>query len=143
MVEITVDYLGELRCKATHGPSGATLLTDAPTDNQGMGQSFSPTDLVATAMGTCALTIMGIAARGRGIDLSGATVRVQKEMVAQPTRRIGRLTVEFTIPAELTDEQKGVLKRAALTCPVHKSVLPEIEIPITFKWGKAQQVEKL
>ena len=135
MVQIDISYEGSLRCNAVHGPSQNTLTTDAPKDNHGKGESFSPTDLVATALGSCMLTIMGIAAQKHQIDLSGATVSVQKEMVAQPTRRIGQLTVHFKIPAKLTPEQKQMLENAAHTCPVHKSLHPDIKIPVTFEWG--------
>ena len=134
MVEITVAYEGSLRCAATHGPSGTTIYTDAPKDNHGKGESFSPTDLVATALGSCMMTIMGIAAQKHQIDLSGATVTVQKEMITQPVRRIGRLPVHFKLPVRMTAEQKQMLENAARTCPVHKSVHPDIEIPLTFKW---------
>ena len=98
MVNIQIEYQGDLRCKATHGPSGSELSTDAPKDNQGRGESFSPTDLVATALGTCMLTIMGIAARTFNIDISGATATVEKEMTATLPRRIERLTVTIQVP---------------------------------------------
>ncbi len=135
MVQVDIRYLGDLRCEAAHEPSGIHLITDAPKDNQGQGASFSPTDLVATALGSCMLTIMGIVARRDQIDLSGTTVQVIKEMVAQPTRRIGRLTVSIHVPRELTAEQQKKLETAAHTCPVHKSLHPDIETPITFRYG--------
>ena len=135
MVEIQIAYQGELRCSATHVESGTTINTDAPKDNMGKGESFSPTDLVATALGTCMLTIMGIAANRMEIDLSGTRVVVQKEMATAPIRRIGKLTVEFYVPVELDDEQKEKLKNAAMTCPVHKSMHPDVQMPITFNWA--------
>jgi putative redox protein len=135
MVEIQIAYQGKLRCSATHVDSGATLLTDAPKDNMGNGESFSPTDLVATALGTCMLTTMGIAAQRMEIDLSGTTVKVTKEMVLAPTRRIARLSVTFHVPMSLTPEQRQKLENAAMTCPVHKSLRPEVEIPVSFKWN--------
>src|SRR5271169_1803564 len=98
MVNIQIEYQGDLHCKATHGPSGAELSTDAPRDNQGRGESFSPTDLVATALGTCMITVMGIAARKLNIDVSGVTATVEKEMTAAPPRRIERLTVRIHVP---------------------------------------------
>jgi putative redox protein len=134
MVEIQIAYQGKLRCSATHVDSGATLLTDAPKDNMGNGQSFSPTDLVATALGTCMLTVMGIAAQRMEIDLIGTTVKVTKEMVLAPIRRIGRLSVTFQMPRGLTPDQRKKLEDAAMTCPVHKSLRPEVEIPVSFKW---------
>jgi putative redox protein len=135
MVEVNIIYEGSLRCVATHGPSGITLATDAPTDNMGKGESFSPTDLVGVALGTCMLTIMGIAAQKMNVDLRGTKVRVLKEMSASPPRRIGKLTVEFNIPTVLTPEQQEKLKNAAMTCPVHKSLHPDVQIPITFHFA--------
>jgi putative redox protein len=136
MVEIKIAYEGHLRCKATHGPSEQTLLTDAPTDNMGKGEFFSPTDLVATALGTCMLTIMGIVANKHTIDMTGATAKVIKEMASAPARRIGTLTVVICVPTVLTNEQKRILENAALACPVHKSISHEISIPVEFRWGK-------
>src|SRR5271167_2297796 len=122
MVAIQIEYQGDLHCQAVHGPSGTILTTDAPKDNHGRGESFSPTDLVATALGTCMLTIMGIVAERDGLDLNGTIVTVAKEMVMSPVRRIGRLTVDIHVPAELREEDQKRLKTAALTCPVHKSL---------------------
>ncbi len=135
MVEIGISYDGNLRCTATHGPSATTLTTDAPKDNQGNGEAFSPTDLLATALGSCILTTMAIAARQRGIEVSGAQVLVQKEMVAQPARRIGRLSVELNIPHALPEEQRAALEWAANSCPVHRSIHPDVEMILTFRWG--------
>src|SRR5205085_5650193 len=104
MVEINVTYQGQLRTSATHGPSGNTLITDAPKDNMGKGEAFSPTDLVATALATCILTTMGIVAQRNNIDMAGATARVTKEMVTSPIRRIGRLAVTIRMPMRLSDE---------------------------------------
>jgi putative redox protein len=134
MVEIKIAYQGHLHCEATHGPSGKTLATDAPKDNHGKGETFSPTDLVATALGSCMLTVMGIVAQRHNIALEGATARVTKEMAASPARRIGRLTVAIHVPGSLTEEQRKLLENAAHTCPVHKSLHPDIEIPVTFHW---------
>jgi putative redox protein len=133
---ITVKYEGDLLCNATHGPSGATLRTDAPKDNEGQGRFFSPTDLVGTALGTCMMAIMGIVARRNGIRMEGATARVEKTMSANP-RRIGRLTVEITMPGLYTAEQKQKLEAAARSCPVHASLHPGIESPITFLYPDA------
>src|SRR5580658_1835980 len=135
MVEIQIAYQGKLRCSATHVDSGKTLITDAPKDNMGNGESFSPTDLVATALGTCMLTVMGINAQRMEIDLSGTTVTVTKEMVLAPTRRIGRLSVTVWVPLPLTQEQRQKLENAATTCPVFKSLHPDVEIPVSFKWN--------
>lgn len=135
MVNIQVEYQGDLHCKATHGPSGAELNTDAPKDNQGRGESFSPTDLVATALGTCMLTIMGIAARTLGIDIAGATASVDKEMTATLPRMIQRLTVRIHVPHAPSPVDREKLERAAHACPVHKSLHPDVQIPIEFTWG--------
>lgn len=135
MVTIDIEYQGELHCEAVHGPSGTRLATDAPKDNMGKGESFSPTDLVATALGTCMMTLMGIAARSLNVDLKGTRVIVQKEMVTTPMRRIGKLGVKIVVPATLTEEQKQKLERAAMTCPVHKSLHPDIQMPVEFVWA--------
>jgi putative redox protein len=133
MVTITARYEGDLCCTAVHGPSHASLHTDAPKDNEGLGRYFSPTDLVATALGTCILTTMGIVARRHGIDLTGASVRVEKHMHSSP-RRIGRLPVELSLPGTFDPEQKRLLEAAAHACPVHKSLHPDIDARITFRW---------
>ncbi len=135
MVEINIVYQGELRCEAVHGPSGTRLITDAPKDNHGKGESFSPSDLLATALGTCILTIMDLAARTMKVDLRGTKVTVQKEMVAQPVRRIAKLAVTVDVPVKLDEEQKQKLIKAANTCPVHESLHPDIQKPVEFRWG--------
>lgn len=133
MVAINIEYQGDLHCRATHGPSGAQLITDAPIDNMGRGESFSPTDLVATALGTCILTVMGTKAQSMGIDLAGSTVTVEKEMASQP-RRISRLATNVHIPHQIADRDKKVLEATAFTCPVHKSMSHDVDMPISFKW---------
>lgn len=134
-VEVTIAYQGELRCEAVHGPSGVRLHTDAPVDNHGRGESFSPTDLVATALGACVLTILGIQAEKHGLDLSGARVTVEKHMSADLPRRIARLPVRVSVPLDFDERVRTVLERAAHTCPVHQSLHPEIDKPIRFLWG--------
>jgi len=136
MVSIKLEYEGDLHCKATHGPSGTALATDAPTDNQGRGESFSPTDLVATALGSCMLTVMGIQARTLGIDISGTTATVTKEMTTAPPRRIQRLTVTIHVPRPVSADNRIKLERAAHTCPVHQSLHPDVEKPIAFTWDE-------
>lgn len=137
-VEINIVYEGQLHCAATHGPSGATLATDAPVDNHGRGESFSPTDLVATALGACVMTIMGIVAERHQIDLTGTRIRVRKEMIQQPVRRIGRLPVTVTIPGDKAAQVAAVdrtkIETAARHCPVHQSLHPDIDSPIEFEW---------
>jgi putative redox protein len=134
-VEIDIVYQGELRCQATHGPSKNTVITDAPVDNGGQGAAFSPTDLVATATGTCMLTIMGLVARRSRLDLNGTRVHVVKEMTADPVRRIGTLTVKITLPAGRTfsAEDRAKLERAAMTCPVKQSLHPDVKVSVEFQ----------
>ncbi len=135
MVSIQLEYEGDLHCRAVHGPSGTTLGTDAPKDNQGRGESFSPTDLVATALGSCMLTVMGILARTLALDITGATATVEKEMTTAAPRRIAALPVRIHVPQQLSAEDRQKLERAAHTCPVHKSLHPDISSPIEFTWG--------
>jgi putative redox protein len=135
MVAIQFEYQGNLHCNAVHGPSGTALDTDAPKDNQGRGESFSPTDLVATALGTCMLTVMGIMARTLNIDIAGTTATVEKEMTTNPPRRIQKLAVRIHIPHSISADDRAKLERAAHTCPVHKSLHPDVETPIEFSWG--------
>jgi len=134
MVDIYATYTGELRCTALHGPSGSTLVTDAPVDNMGKGQAFSPTDLVGTALGTCLLTTMGIVAQRSGYPFEEAKVHVVKEMTSSPPRRIAKLTVHIEMPAGLSTEARGKLEHAAYACPVHRSLHPDVEAPIDFTY---------
>ena len=126
-------YEGQLRCQASHGPSGTRLETDAPIDNQGKGERFSPTDLVATALSTCMLTIMGIVAERHGWSLEGVTARVEKTMSSETPRRIAQLTVWVELPAGLEPQQRALLQRAAETCPVKVSL--EGAIPMELHWS--------
>ncbi len=132
MVKTTMIYEGDLHCKLTHGPSGAVIVTDAPKDNQGKGEAFSPTDLVAAALGSCMLTVMGITSRGHGINMTGATAEVEKEMVTTPIRRIGKISVKIQMPAGINIEKRGLLEKAAHSCPVHKSLSHDVELPINI-----------
>jgi putative redox protein len=135
MVTVTIAYEGDLHCKAVHGPSNTALTTDAPADNQGKGESFSPTDLVATALGSCILTIMGIKAQSMGIDIRGTTATVEKEMAAAPVRRIQKLAAHVHVPHDIAADDQKRLERAAGACPVHQSLHPDIDAPISFEWG--------
>lgn len=136
MVEIKVAYLGELRCSASHGPSGMQLMTDAPLDNKGKGEAFSPTDLVATALGTCMLTTMGIRTHGRELPLSGATASVKKHMTKEPPRRIETLEVAIRFPRgrEIAPADRELLENIAHTCPVRLSLLGALQVPVAFAW---------
>lgn len=133
-VEIAIAYEGQLYCGAVHGPSGAQLRTTAPVDNGGTGDQFSPTDLVATALGTCMLTIMGIVARRTGLELTGTKVKVVKEMTAVPVRRIGRLAVTITVPPglALSEKDRADLEKAANLCPVKQSLHPDVVVDTEF-----------
>ena len=133
MVKISIQYTGDLHCEAVHGPSKSVLQTDAPVDNQGRGESFSPTDLVATALGTCMATIMGILAKRRNVALEGMRIDVTKEMTQSGPRKIARLATEIWMPAGL--EKDTAFETAALSCPVHQSLHPDVEKPITFHWN--------
>ena len=128
-------YIGSLRTEATHLKSNTTIVTDAPVDNQGKGESFSPTDLVATAAGSCKLTIMGIKARDKGIDIEGAEVEILKTMAAKP-RRIARLDIKMKMPNKpYTEEEKKLLIRASNACPVENSLHPDLEIVTEVIWA--------
>ena len=135
MVAVEVEYQGGLHCTAVHGPSRTELNTDAPKDNQGRGESFSPTDLVGTALGTCMLTIMGIMARNLNLDITGTTATVEKEMTATLPRRIQSLAVRIHVPHALSPEDRQKFERAAHTCPVHQSLHPDVRTSIDFSWG--------
>lgn len=135
MVHLSSVYEGGLRCRATHAPSGTSLATDAPVDNHGKGESFSPTDLVATALGACMMTIMGIVAERHGVNLAGMTAETVKEMTKEPPRRIASLRTRLTIPLPADHPQRAALEQAAHTCPVHKSLHPEIDAAIEFVWA--------
>jgi putative redox protein len=133
-VRMQVTYQGDLHCEAVHAPSGARVETDAPKDNEGRGERFSPTDLVGAALGSCMLTVMGIVARRHAWDMTGARAEVEKEMVAQPLRRIGRLGLAITLPPGIPHAARAVLERAARTCPVHESLHPDVKIDLSFVW---------
>jgi putative redox protein len=137
MIKISIDYLGGLRCEATHGPSQKKLITDAPVDNHGKGESFSPTDLIATALGVCMATVMGIFAEKHDLDLRGLKVTVLKEMMQVPVRRIARLSVELIVPLPATHPHCMALEQVAMTCPVYESLHPEMKMPVTFVWSGA------
>jgi putative redox protein len=122
VTQINSSYSGDLRCASLHGPSGSTLETDAPTDNQGKGERFSPTDLVATALSTCILTIMGIVAERHDWDLKGCTARVEKVMTSEAPRKIAQLEVWIELPAHLDEKARKVLRKAAENCPVKLSL---------------------
>ncbi|MBQ4914465.1 OsmC family protein [Maribacter sp. MMG018] len=128
-----VVYNGELRTECTHIKSGDSFMTDAPTDNNGLGQAFSPTDTVATGLASCMLTMMGIKANGLDIDLQNSEAEVTKHMAASP-RRISKIEVKLTLPANISDKDRKILENTANTCPVLYSLHPDIQKEITFNW---------
>lgn len=135
MATIETVYLGELRTEATHVRSGEKIITDAPVDNQGKGEAFSPTDLLATALGSCMLTVMGIAAREQKVSIDGTTCSITKIMGTEP-RRVSEVQIVFNFPAnDYTDKVKIILERAAHTCPVSKSLHPDVKETLVFNWA--------
>ena len=134
MTTVKTIYLGDLRTENEHLQSGTKILTDAPTDNQGKGEAFSPTDLLATALGNCIMTIMGIKARDNGIDIKGTEIEVTKIMASDP-RRVAEVVVEFSFPKKnYTDEEKRLIESVAGISPVPLSLHPDLKQTIKFNW---------
>ena len=134
MVRITGGYQGDLNCTAVHTPSGTVISTDAPKDNQGKGEAFSPTDLVAAAFATCIATTMAIVARRHSVDLAGLRYEVTKEMSSTPPRKISRLAVQVWMPAAARQLPPGLMESTARACPVHASLAPDVERVIQIHW---------
>lgn len=138
-VDIYMRYEGGLRCSAQHGPSRATLESDAPVDNHGRGEAFSPTDLLATGLGLCMLTTMGIVANQRGWKIDGIEAHVQKHMTTTLPRRVARLLATLSVPPDvasgLDSAARSELEHTAHTCPVRLSLHETIEVPVSFRWG--------
>lgn len=131
---IRTTYLGELRTEAIHVKSGNKLITDAPPDNKGKGEAFSPTDLLATSLGSCMLTIMGISAREHGFDIDGTKVKIWKMMESNP-RRVSEIKVELSFPKNnYTEKEKKFIEKAAFTCPVNLSLHPDLKKTIIFNY---------
>jgi len=133
MATSIIRYLGELRTSSMHLQSGTEILTDAPTDNHGKGEAFSPTDMVANSLGTCMISIMAIKSKDLDLELKGSTAEVTKIMQAEP-RKIARIEVILNMDVTTSDKNKTILERSALTCPVFLSLHPDIEKVITFNW---------
>lgn len=133
MVQMHIIYQGQKHCELTHQPSGSKIETDAPKDNMGKGERFSPTDLVGAALGSCILTTMAIVAERDGFSFEGASASVEKEMKAQP-RVIQTLRVHIKLPASLSSEQRKKMEHVAHACPVHKSLHPDMQIPVSFEY---------
>jgi putative redox protein len=134
MVKITAAYQGDLHCLLTHGPSGSTLKTDAPKDNMGRGEAFSPTDLSAASLLSCVLTTMGIYAQRHNIELNGAQGEIEKEMSTDASRRIARLTLRIQMPKGIKSEDRPTLERVGNSCPVHKTLSPDVQIHTTYAY---------
>ena len=134
MSKVNIVYQNNLRTEAEHIASGEKIITDAPIDNNGKGEAFSPTDLVATALGSCMITIMAIAANKYGIDVSGTNASVKKIMGSDP-RRISKIAIDINMNINIEEKNRKRLERAALLCPVHKSLQPELEKKIRFLYS--------
>ena len=133
MATIETTYLGGLRTEATHVQSGNKLITDAPTDNQGRGEAFSPTDLLSASLGSCMLTIMGILARNQNINIDNTKCSITKIMAANP-RRVGEIKITFQFPEQYSGQHQKMLENAALTCPVYESLHPDLVKTVDFGW---------
>jgi len=134
MVTINLEYTGDLRTQAVHGPSGTVIRTDAPTDNMGRGEYFSPTDLCAAALGACIVTTIAIKGLQKGWDLKGSAAEVQKIMSKAAPRRIAQLNVVVKIPDRFDDKEKKHMAQIAHACPVHQSLHPEVKLNVDFDW---------
>jgi putative redox protein len=134
MVEIQLTYEGDLHCSAVHTPSGNVLVTDAPVDNNGLGQAFSPTDLVATALASCMATVIGIVAKRKEIAIEGMAVTARKFMSDDQPRRISRLELDLDIPLPADHPERKLLESAARGCPVHHSIHPDIDVVMNWNW---------
>jgi putative redox protein len=133
MATSNITYVGDLRTVCIHLQSGTQILTDAPTDNHGKGEAFSPTDLVATALGSCMVSIMGIKSKDLNVDLKDSTVSITKIMQSEP-RKIAKIEVILNMSIEISEKNKTILERAAMTCPVLLSLHPDIEKDVVFNW---------
>jgi len=133
MATSNITYVGDLRTVCIHLQSGTEIITDAPTDNHGKGEAFSPTDLVATALGSCMVSIMGIKSKDLNVDLKDSTVSITKIMQAEP-RKIAKIEVILNMSIETSEKNKTILERAAMTCPVLLSLHPDIEKDVVFNW---------
>ena len=133
-VTIDIDYEGGLHTTAKHGPSGDCVSTDAPVDNNGKGEAFSPTDLASASLGCCMLTVMGIKAEQKGIDMAGARAQVRKHMSTDTPRRIAKLEVDITMPLPEDHPHKELLVATGNACPVKKSLHPDIEVIVNWAW---------
>ncbi len=139
MVPQNTLYIGELRCRSTHGPSKVELITDAPTDNRGRGESFSPTDLVVTALSTCMITTAGIAAQKDKVSLHGTKIYAEKHMSTEPPRRIQKVVIRFDVAPEVPKDYRQTFEHICRTCPVALSINPEIQVDLKFNYSVEQK----
>ena len=133
-VEMNGVYTGGLHCELKHGPSGSVIFTDAPKDNNGKGEAFSPTDLVGAALGSCILTTMAMVAERDGHSITGAAFKVEKEMNPNP-RKIAKLSLHIRLPAAIPEAYRAKLEHFSHTCPVSRSLSPEVQVPVVFDWS--------
>ncbi len=136
MVRIDIEYLGDLHTKCKHGPSGQEFLTDAPVDNRGKGEYFSPTDLLATASASCIATIMGIKAKDNNIDIKGMKITVDKEMINEPYRHVKKLTYRVVFPHKLNSKDFTIMKNVIRGCPVTRSLDPAVELEVNYEFAE-------
>jgi putative redox protein len=140
MATIETTYLGGLRTEATHVQSGTKIITDAPVDNQGKGEAFSPTDLLSASLASCMLTIMGIKARNSNIDIDNTQCSITKIMAADP-RRVSEIVISFKFPHQYTEKEQQLLERSALTCPVYLSLNEDLKKTVDFGWEEKVKAE--
>ena len=136
VVKIFVEYLGDLHCEITHGPSGQKFLTDAPLDNHGKAEYISPTDLLGTASASCIATIMGIVANNNNIDIKGMNITVDKQMTNVPFRRIAKLSLDIVFPHQLNEKEFQLMKNVVNTCPVTRSLSSELEFEVNYSFAE-------
>jgi putative redox protein len=134
MATVETTYIGDLRTENTHVQSGTKILTDAPTDNQGKGEAFSPTDLLAVALGTCMLTTIAIKTRNDGIDIIGAKCSITKIMSSTPPRKVAELQINLKFPKQYTEQQQKLIEEICMTCPVYLSLHPDMAKTVNFGW---------
>jgi putative redox protein len=134
MVEIKLDYTGGFHCRMVHGPSGSVLETDAPKDNMGRGELFSPTDLLAAGLASCIVTTIDIVAQRDGISIKGAHATVEKHMTSDPPRRIAALPVRVTLPKSVPEAARQKLEMVGRHCPVQRSLNPDVQVTLTFEY---------
>lgn len=132
----SIKYMGNLRCEAEHLQSKSKIETDAPTDNRGKGERFSPTDLLCVSLATCMLTTMGIKAADMGVDITNANADVTKHMASDP-RRIAKIEVAVSLPSNVNEKDRVILERTGNNCPVAKSVHPDIELKLSYDWNRS------